>query len=91
MKDWLLNTSLYCIKVNKKFAASTAVRHHIEQEKEKLNKLKGVSSPKPDHIQSFGRKEGNQHGKNPINFTTEVPEQNEIDEAINSQFNITNK
>ena len=39
-------------------------------------------------MSQFTRKEGNQFGKNPINFTTEVPEQNEIDEAINSQFNI---
>ena len=50
IKDWLLNTSLYCIKVNKKFAASTDVRHRIEQEKEKLNRLKGVTSPKPDQM-----------------------------------------
>ena len=42
VKDWLLNTSLYCSKVNKKFQPSPSIKKIIDQEKEKLNKQKGL-------------------------------------------------
>ena len=48
VKDWLLNTSLYCIKGNKKFEPSTTVRIYIEQEKDKIAKLTDVLSPRAD-------------------------------------------